>query len=237
MQTICKECIFAEWSEGVQIGCNFMGRLDKYKDKGLAKIDGHDKWYFTINTLCKACTKIKIGQTLPDNFADIVKKNITPKVDAIIDGEDEEEIKEILVSIKDDGYNKIIACRPTVSNPRLYQELSEIYPAIILSGQVENRYRYEYLDVGCSKSSADYLVIINHHSVPSIPKVVEDYVMIELIDFVAILPEANLNGLVITPKAYKFLGGNFDKSIVDKVKEIPNFESMVLQWNNLKSHL
>lgn len=233
MQTICKECIFADFSEGVQIGCHFMDRLNKYKEKGLASIDGPDKWYFTINTLCKACTKIKVGQSIPDDYVNIVYNSIKPKIDAIIYGDDN-KIISILESIKNDGYNKIIACQPNMIGLKSYYDFSQIYPKIIVAGQIENRYELEYLDNACKKSTADYLVIINDLNVPSIPKIIEDYVMNQLIDFIGILPENDLNGLVISPRVFKFLGGNFEKSIIDKVKEINNYESMTFKWETLK---
>lgn len=232
MQTICKECIFAYFNNNIQAGCSFDDRLTKYQKLGIADKKVGDS-YYTINTLCKACTKINPGQILPDNFTEIVKKNISPKVDAIIYGE-YEIVKETIRRIKNDGYNKITVCQPTVHTQRLYQELSEIYPQIVVSGQIENQYEFEFVDNACFKNRSDYIVVINNESIPNIPEIITELVMNDLNDFVAILPEKDLHGIVITPKAYKFLGGNFEKSIIDKIKDITNFESMVLQWKNLR---
>jgi hypothetical protein len=57
--------------------------------------------------------------------------------------------------------------------------------------------------------------------------------MNQLTDFIGIISD-DINGLVIKPKIYKFLYGNCNEPIIDKIKAIPNYESMTLKWNNQK---
>lgn len=230
METICKECIFAQISDGEQTGCSF-NRLEKYINQGRAS--KKSEWFYTIQGLCEACTKKNIGQILPDNFKEIVYNNIKPKVDAIIYGDDN-TICSILDTIKNDNYNRIIACQPNIIDDKSYNKFNKIYNKIIVSCQVENSYDLEFLDNACYKSNADYITIINSCQIPNILKTVENLIMNEVISFIGILPEKELHGLIIKPKIFKYFNGNFDKLITEKIKSLNNYESMVLQWNSLK---
>lgn len=232
MQTICKECIFNHVENGVQTGCEFDNRLQKYIDKNLAA--KNDNWYYTINTLCKACTTKHIGQVLPEDYKDIVRKKITPKIDAVLYGEDN-DIKSVLKLIKQDNYNSIIIALPKVIDIRLHFELLDILPSLIISSQLENRYDLEYIDNACLKSKADFVVIFNcsdtHYSPTNVVKTVVDMCLNQLLDLIAIFPEKNeIHGLLINPKVFRFLNGNFGESIINKIKSIPNYESMIAVW-------
>ena len=227
MQTICKQCIFAKVEDGNQFGCSFDDRLDKYIAKGIAA--KKDDWFFTIETKCEAWTTSSVGQILPPDVKDIVRKSITPTVDAIVYGDDDITVA-ILETIKDDGYKNIIVCQPNIIGLRSYRRVSEIFPRVITSSQIDNRYELEYLDNGCFKSKSSYLAVINSPTIPKIPETVTNYVMNELVDFIGIMSD-DMNGLVIKPKIYKFLYGNAMESIVNKIKSIPNYESMTLKWN------
>lgn len=230
MQTVCKQCIFAQVEDMSQVGCSFDGRLEKYINKGMAS--KNDNWYFTIDTKCEACTTVSVGQLVPDDIQEIIRNNISPTVDAVVYGDDD-TIVEILEAIKNDGYKNIIACQPNMIGIRSYSKFSEVFPRIITSSQIDNRYEFEYLDNGCYKSKANYLAIINSPVVPKIPEVVVDHTMNQLTDFIGIISD-DINGLVIKPKIYKFLYGNCNEPIIDKIKAIPNYESMTLKWNNQK---
>lgn len=49
MDTICRDCVFANFQQGVQVGCQ-LGRLAKFEEKELIE----DK-YFKINGYCSTC--------------------------------------------------------------------------------------------------------------------------------------------------------------------------------------
>lgn len=233
MKTSCKKCIFAQFNDYDQTGC-LLNRLDIYKKQNRANLvvdeNDYNKQHYVIETICKACTQANPEQIIPDDIADIIKSRIIPKVDVILIGSIE-NVKKVLPFTT--GYNIISYAKSGEASPKEYFEINSLNPGILYKVRLNKDYDFDYIDDVVFQSKANYVVIVDvDKEYPlNIVDMIKRFEAEDLLSFCAILPiDESLNGLVINPKVARLFNGHKAGSLIDQLKQIPDYERNVMSW-------
>ena len=103
VHTTCRNCVFAKWDEGTQIGCK-LNKLDDYKEAGIEVLDATDNelQFNVINgRFCVFYRNEQLMANVPrDNWEKIVKLQTKVPYHAILIVDEETDFRSIKESCK-----------------------------------------------------------------------------------------------------------------------------------------
>ena len=251
--TGCQPCIFAQYFEGKQTGCD-MDRLDKYIQQNKAEQD-KDSGYYTITTICNTCRGEEwANKHLGKNLIAAVEEEIKIPLDFILMSIDDpaEEVlrqlpdlvkkcvnqerirpKKILLvlrntSVKSSEVNKILR--------ECCDDLVEYQLIRVLDFTADT---HRCLDMGVQKSDSRYYATFGLGN--SIPKnlilILNDLINNQLKSVSMIEPICGFNGMIVQRALHTLFGGNrADMTIYEKVidaAKIQNKMDYIYTWKQL----
>lgn len=256
--TSCLDCVFAQWDDNEQVGCDF-DRLDKFEENG-AEVVGHDgetkKWFTIEGRFCNACRDHDWGKRHQRReWKSLVEEATSLKVAILIYVDDSTSVEEVartldsVVAQEHPPNEIVIALHNPPLEERSYVNLvrsmdlkipwfvKRVNPEQVL-GYNESIAHYIALDLALASVSSTYycLVCANHELPSNFLKTVNNAVNVEMMRFVALLPDDDGNRLVIQSNLHKVLWGNRGKSIIEKIEEIAKEEKtehMVKRYEDL----
>ena len=253
-QTSCDGCVFAQFTEGVQLenpGCD-LDRLNKFINTGRAI--SHENGYHIIDGICNTCR----GQTWADahigqNLIATVEREIEVGVDivlyAIDEGADIE--KRLGQAVKSCAEQKRIKPKRMIvvikSDNAPYKSLYNILQDMTAEKEIpfqlvrvieEGADINRCVTMGIDKCSSQYTAVFS--LVQTIPvnfltrlNTVLNY---DMVRFVMIEPTHGYNCMVLQTGIFKALGKNYNIPIFEKIKEVAcdqDNESLILTWDGL----
>jgi hypothetical protein len=244
--TSCCNCVFAEWFDNSQTGCQF-DRLGKFEQNGgvIEKVDGGDRKYYVVyGRFCNTCRDHDWGQKHPRReWRKTVEYDIATRVSVIINAYHSTSLHDFAQSLE--------------------SVLSQTHPAtelvVALKGGVPSEYvnavraadspiPWRVTDISVSPlpcydevvrsiKSTYYLVINGGHILPNnYLRTIDHAINREMMRFVVLLPDESGNRLLIQTSLHNLLKGNVEKPVWEKVIEIAGEEKtgfMVKRYGEL----
>lgn len=241
--TKCEPCVFKTMENGEQVGCQ-LGRLGKYKQRGLAESDGD---YYKIKTFCKACRNEEWAEDQDDIFESI-EQETRVRCDLVIIAEDTIN-SEILTTIRSSVAgskiypNKIfvILNSPSIKIVDLFDSINNELKELNVKFEIikvldEDKPILEYVDDAVRKSKAQYYALFNAgNSVPrDFIETIDNLLNVELSRFVMIDQPDKYKGLVVQNHIHKLLMGNKEgATIEEKIRWLANEQNnnaLIKKW-------
>lgn len=103
MDTVCSDCVFAEWEGIKQSGCAF-GRIEKFKKQGVIVTleDNHEKLYARIvGRVCNTCRHPSTVAKIPARkWKEAVRKEVIPRIAMAVYVDDDSQYVEACRSLR-----------------------------------------------------------------------------------------------------------------------------------------
>jgi hypothetical protein len=234
MRTLCRDCIFASFTDGVQEGC-VLGRLEKFKSLGTEvsiEIDPEkEKQYYVINDrYCMACRNDKWLQNLDDSEDHVtkMKDEMSIQYSAIVfHNSSLKDLKQTLLSLESQNpkpKNIKIVRKPSCEHS--LTEISKCCQTLEVKWTVRN-FLSEMNDNECidlilksPSVAAFYCVFYSGFDVPSDTMYnVNDFVNEKLNHFAMLLPNDSGNGMMVQSIVHKLCEGNSGLPLKEKMEQ------------------
>jgi len=227
MKTPCKECVFAEYEEKTQTGCQ-LGLIEKYQAKDLVEeCYDEDNEFFVIGQLCMYCRGPEwegIG-----NAKEVVKEEVRFRADLVITFNGIlEDLKRTLAGAAQ--FESIIVINPSGKTPN--HEIVALLKGNFKSWFVESTFvesEGKEIDIAAKRAKSSYYVVVKSGiEIPldycdRVNKAMEDG-LLAFISMQTIWGEnlvwGNNFATVYNKPIHKLLGGHEDGTIEEKVKKI-----------------
>lgn len=234
-QTICRDCIFAEYdAEKIQSGCA-MGRIEKYLNQG-ARITYEDaddgrKYCKILDRFCLANRNhdwLARHPEIDDVKAHVRKAIVIPYQTIVIANDNFDDLKVTVNSLAaqtNKPTSVVVVRKPDNKiHPRRVRELLE--KKHFDYWKIENIHNPEMSDRACIdlvltwKPQPLYAVFYAGFNVPKDTfELIEKQINDELLQFAALAPVGSGNGLVVPMAVHKLFGGNRHRDIEEKIRD------------------
>lgn len=254
-KTSCQQCIFAQWTDGVQLenpGCD-LGRLEKFIAKG--KATSHPDGYHIIETVCNTCRgpAWMNNQPLNADLVTLVEEEIKVSVDMILASiDDESEVVEKLLPhrLNECANQKFVTPKQIIvvfknkemSSQTIYDILGDCCKKIpyLLVKVIPDHYDFaRSLDMAVQHVKARYYCVVQlEHNIPiNMLNTLNELINDQLESVSMIYPRyGGYSGLIIQTMLHKIFGGNRVEPIYDKIMEASKLqgkEDFVHTWEDL----
>lgn len=241
MHTSCQDCIFAIWDDNIQKGCKY-NRLDKFEKELI------NKQYYKLNGICNICRNKEWQDRIGDNYLEVLDREIAIKTDFIfINTESNVDAVKIntLKTLKDLEQNNN---KPTSVTFTSIADINISEYARLIKDNCKFKFNVvnpilkkdllSIIDMCVNYSKANYYIVY-HLTKDNKLTDINDKLNIALNDKVMkflMINDTDFHGTVIQRYLHKLLGGNTDKSIIEKINELNKLQetNMVLSWNDLE---
>jgi hypothetical protein len=254
--TSCGTCIFAEYKDDKQIGCD-LGRLKKFEAKGKVKPDPTNT-FSIIQTICNTVR----GTTWANN-------HLGQNLIAAVEQEIKIDLDFVLFSIEDSS-EKIMKQMPELVNLCVQQKHIKPKNIICVVKNRDIRYRTLYsniqditsihdipfqlvnvideesdifrcIDMGVSKCHSRYFSTFTlTDNIPSnLISVLNTKINVDLQPIILVEPYVQFSGMVLQTSLYKLFGKNHGIPIFEKIREeveIQENKEMAITWEQLWNH-
>jgi len=256
--TSCKDCIFAVYEKNTQCGCS-TGRLEKFKDVGAHIVEAQDgeKEYMVIERFCNHYReKDWMTNSKPirswgriKNEEKTVKKEIQIRCGVVI-------ILRKQTSVQD-MEKTILACLKQ-------KEVKPDYIVVVNSSEVQHTEIISRMHHTIKKKAVFYAVRTSHNEAsleecidlafaqaknghyivfeggyeppPNFLDKINSLINEELQPILLLKPQNKIDGMFVQTMIHKMLGGNAEKSLIDKIDKITkeeNTEHLVRKWEDI----
>lgn len=258
--TTCKDCIWAEYASGTQVGCKF-NRLEKFKERGVKvnlKIDTEDKGlvdaprnHFEIERFCNRCRDSEWGKRY-DNPLDTCIVQSAVQFDIIVPILADKNIQEIKLVFDDliregDKVNSVhfsfaegVAIQPYLI--QLNEYFADVCPVFYTQAKLLKNFDDKALQLvnhALNKCTGMYYLVIDlaeHSKLPSTwIDMAENWINEELYPVIMVESVSGINGLMVHRRVHTSFGGNTNKSITEKIKKMleeNDIPHAVKSWEN-----
>ena len=239
-ETLCRDCVFAEYEENTQTGCS-LHKLEKFEEQDTEIIEAYDEEGKEFSVIKgRVCVfwrdeKWKNKFQNRDDLQDIVKKETSIRLESIIyldDKSTQDQLNETFESLERNQFKVVkttVVDNHSTLEPRdimnSFRQITEnkSLESIRLEQIMEEDASIERcVDICLMKSklkeSTYYTVIRAGQTLP------EDFIESlnvslneELNRFLLLKPDGNGEGMVVQTHIHKQMGGNKGKSIVEKL--------------------
>ena len=235
MQTACKNCVFAKYKGKTQIDCK-LGRIDKFRKHGTNIIEAydHEKEFYVIDRVCIAFRTDKWRKAVKSLNQDIfkrVKDELVPTIVFIVLLSSKNELDEL--------FNRLSEIDKLNTKPKrvVIADFARGVNGIKLFKQIEaKKYSFKFMverldpsvthdegiDIIVGKSREGYytLIDVTKHIDCEPVEIIDQYVN-EKMDrkYLYNLTDSKHLLTVFIP-IHRFLLGNKDMNIVDKIKAV-----------------
>jgi hypothetical protein len=251
IETLCKDCVFAEYEDKVQINCK-IGQLDVLTDAGAStvQVTEDDKTFFIIHDVF--CMYWRDKGWLSDRrhlndekLKSIARKEMRIHYEAIIYAND--SLADLQVTVESLKNQSIPPKRITVIRyndnrlrpPQIVQYLQTLENIAWANANRINDGRDLDSLIHSASTNEPIAAVFNAGFV--VPDGLFEELDIKVNDqylrFALILPNSSGNGMILSTYIFKAVGGNFngetgeyDRSFESKIKET-KWESMIYQIN------
>ena len=247
VQTSCKGCLFAEYTENTQTGCQ-LNRADKLNPKNDLILDG-EEYHYTFSRFCNTYRpeewKLVLSDEEKDNMQKAVMREVCPKVGFFIFLDDSEDMLDKLKFTLDGIKNQTIGAARYVVLINKKVEYNEELHDILLSyfdfDETEFHIVQTLIEDGNdflldeafrhAKNGWAYVTSCGEEVDAKLLERVHDRINLQMRRLVFVGPYEGLNGMIFQTAIYKFLDGNrrlkhretgeeIILSFADKVKEM-----------------
>ena len=250
--TSCGSCVFAQWDDNKQTGCD-LDRLVKYIKTDRAQYD-EEKNCFIISTICNTCrgehwANKNLGKNLVATVEDEIKLSVDFMI--LILDQDMEKIEKRLPNLLRQCINQK-SIKPKNINVVLKSETvrsANVHKIILDEDDKDIKFNLirildlsydigQCIDSAMKKSKSNYCAIFMLcDNIPSnLLRALNHIINVELKSVNMIEPYSNFSGLIIQPNLYKLFGGNKNFTIYHKVKEaakIQEKEKNIMTWEKI----
>jgi len=249
--TKCHSCIFCQWKNDRQIGCD-LEKLKKYIRSEQAAWDDTTNSYI-INTICNTCRgEVWANSHLGKNLISIVDKEVEISLDFLLLITN--STKYAILRYLHDTIDKCVN-QKQIPPRKIYILLrdsgvkpEEIYPIVQEScGDIKFEIVYfvnmtldllDCIDHVVRKSKSRYYAVFNiFHNIPSnLICTLNDLVNNKLEHVIMVTPEYDIDGLIVETTAHKFFEGNKGLSLINKINtaaEDSSKRKYVFTWEEL----
>jgi hypothetical protein len=247
--TSCKNCIFAQWENGVQVdnGCD-LGRLEKYNQQN--KVKTHEDGYFIIDTVCNTCRgESWANRNVGKNLISLVNDEIKITLDFVLLATEEKDIYKKLPDLINQCVKqkmilpkKIFIVIPKHVNAipiynMLQEEFSETQHEIIKIVD-EKCSELECIDIAIKRVKSRYYAIFDLSSkIPvNLIQVLNELINTHLKSLSMVKPFYKNNGLILQTTLHRIFGGNKNAPIHEKITEVSIIQQKtenVYEWEDL----
>lgn len=221
MKTPCKECVFAQYEEKTQTGCQ-LGLIEKYRDKNLVEeCYDEDQEFFVIGQLCMYSRGPQ--WEVSGDRKEVVKEEVRFRADLVITFNGIlEDLKRTLAGAAQFESIVVINSGGKTPNNEIVAELKGKFKKwFVESTFVESEGKE--IDIAAKRAKSSYYVVVKSGiEIPldycdRVNKVMED----GLLAFISMQTTWKDGSAVVYNKPiHKLLGGHEDGTIEDKVKQI-----------------
>lgn len=147
-RTSCEKCFFAEWEEGVQLGCKF-NRIETFARKSKLAEQKEGDFFFIINGFCNTC-RDDVWASKYENPMEQVKEEIRPRVHVFVIDKNNDTPKEVesrITTTVDSLINSTIRPKTIhllIQNPNIGHSAIEIFNKIKSKSNIETRLSLTY---------------------------------------------------------------------------------------------
>ena len=231
--TVCKDCIFAEWEDNYQIGCE-LGRLKKFEENGydVEMTSDESLHYYVVDTICNRCFS-KHNTNDDPQIKDKVIAVGRFNYDLIVDCTGIDDVEQIKTTVDSNVNNQTIRPGKVVF---LIDNLSYVDTHNMLSEIIEDGIEFEVTRVFVDNSSelvdqydfavkrfnkVYYVVIKCGQEVPTdFPNMLDNILNEELRPFVLLYSKEHpFHCLVVLRSLHKAFRGSKVMPIYEKIEE------------------
>jgi hypothetical protein len=249
----CKPCVFAEYENRVQTGCQ-LGRLQIFKDRKETSFEPESNSYI-INRICSASRgNAWANSNLGRNLIALVEKEVRVRVDVVItcDHDDDKYIVSQLLSLVSACVNqeqiKPISISCVIKNDSiifkdLYYDLEKLIGLTdiklhIIKVVEQDADHLRMADMGIDKCSGQYMALfdLSDHIPLNLLKVFNEKINQELLKISMVESPGQFTPLIIQVPLCKILAKNKGYSVIDKVKDLAKdqkLERQITSWEPL----
>ena len=251
-KTNCSTCVFAEWEEGVQLGCE-LGRLEHYIAQG--KAVPQEEGYYILETVCCACRGEEWlkAQPIDRSAVSIVEEEIQiPVAFVVVSLDDDPSTLENMIRrrVAECANQKVISPREIIVVVKNEDANSQVLYDVIReeAGEIPNLLvrvvnpKYDFgrcLDMGVSHVKAPYYCVVQlEHNIPTnMLSIINDIIHVDMRPVSMIQSRfGGYSGLVVQTLLHKIFGGNKGQPLHEKLEEAAKMqgkEAYILDWEDL----
>lgn len=254
--TSCGSCIFAEWEDGKQSGCE-VGRLEKFSLAHRAR-PSEDFTHYEIQGICNTCRGEEwklANQGLP--LVPTVEREVQVGVDILLYSVDEEPdtviqrveraISSCAKQIKIKPKTVVVVVRnKEIKFRELYANIGDILaeydiPFQLVQVMEEDANIDRCVEMGFEKCKSQFTAVFDLGMlIPSnLIYNLNDLINYELSRIVMIQPIVDYSGMVLATNLFKLLGKNYNFPIYEKVQEVADEQDnqhLITTWDEICGH-
>ena len=238
VQTSCKGCLFAEYTENTQTGCQ-LNRADKLNPKNDLILDG-EEYHYTFSRFCNTYRpeewKLVLSDEEKDNMQKAVMREVCPKVGFFILVKNDHEglersIKSILNQEIFSAKYILISSTYETDQIEIIQKTQSILEGTEIPYKVQRILEEEvtddqFIDLSFSNAKNGYYCVLEcGHEIPTdLIKILHKALVFDLYSVAYVEGYEGINGRRVQCAIHKFLIGNKGATIKTKILEGEDYD-------------